>query len=235
MTKNSKNALIAVGIVAALIYTRRANAFAVVDNDLIIDQSAPSFPGWDGGSYGDPYFPSDFEGDSVAENIEAIRLGAFLYMLQCAETTERDAWNGTAYNRFYGMSLFSDMSDHPVLTGEKQGIKLPDDWCVKAGFSPGCISTAAGAYQINLPTWREVREAGTWGPKLLDFSPSSQDEAARRVLILAGALPFVESGDFDIALVKASVRWASLPGSRAGQGGKTYATVYGWYNSALVV
>ena len=161
------------------------------------------------------------------------RLDAFLWMIGAAETTPAAMINGDAYFLFYGMTLFSDTSDHPAITGERRGVPLPDEWCAAAGFGPGCVSTAAGAWQINAPTWREVRAAGVWGPRLPDFSPESQREAARRVLILAGALDYVYAGDFDRALQYASKRWASLAGSKAGQPTRSYERLAGFYNQAL--
>lgn len=165
----------------------------------------------------------------------ADRLGAFLYMIGAAEVSPSAMQSGLAYQTFYGGSRFYDLRDHPAATGEKKGVRLPDEWCRRAGFGPGCVSTAAGAYQITLTTWRDVRKAGSWGPALPDFSPASQDEAARRILILCGAWPLIETGDFEGALARAATRWASLPGSTAGQGGKTFADVYAFYSGALGV
>lgn len=150
------------------------------------------------------------------------RLAAFLFMIGAAETTLDRMRDGRAYTTYYGMTSFVDMSDHPVLTGEKVGVLLPPEMCRRAGFGPGCVSTAAGFAQINLPTWRTVREASPlWGPRLPDFGPESQQEAARRVLILEGALGPLEVGDFNTALALASKRWASLYGSTAGQNPKS--------------
>lgn len=160
---------------------------------------------------------------------ETTRLTAFLFMVAAAETGLDKARSGESYATFYGNSIFRDFSNHPVLTGEKTGVKLSDKMCKNAGFGPGCVSTAAGAYQINLPTWLEVSRAGAWGSELIDFTPESQDEAARRILILTGALPLLESGDFDGALNAASARWASLPGSNAQQNPKAYAAVANYF------
>lgn len=144
-------------------------------------------------------------------------LRAFLYLIRNAEHTRADALNGAAYSTFYGGARFTDFSDHPVITGELSGVPLPDAVCRRAGHSPGCVSTAAGAYQIIKPTWQRVRAAGPWGDRLPDFSPESQDEAARRILIEQGALPMIEAGDIESAIRAAGRAWASLPGSAAGQ------------------
>ena len=121
----------------------------------------------------------------------------------------------------YGYKRFSDVSDHPVITGELAPVRLPDRFCAAVGLSPGCVSTAAGAYQIIRPTWNRLRAAGRWGPRLPDFSPASQDEAARRLLRESGIVPFLERGDIRGAITRAGTQWASLPGSTAKQGGIT--------------
>lgn len=158
-------------------------------------------------------------------------LGAFLYAIRCAENTP--VADGLRYGMFYGNSPFSDMSDHPAITGEKKGVPLPASMCRAAGLSPGCVSTAAGAYQINRPTWDEFRAAGSWGYRLPDFSPESQDECARRILVQIGAMPLIESGNIAAAFQRAGSRWASLPGSKAGQGAKPLDQVMAYYNSGL--
>lgn len=190
-----------------------------------------TFPDWP--VTGDPYVPDDPA--PIEEPPSVSRLDAFLWMIGAAETTRAAMLDGSAFTTFYGMSQFSDLSDHPVLTGEKRGVPLPDAMCRAAGFGPGCVSTAAGAWQINVPTWRDVRRAGSWGDALPDFSPESQREAARRVLILAGGYEHALIGDFDAALAAASTRWASLQGSTAGQRPKSRETLFALYSEALGV
>jgi lysozyme len=151
-------------------------------------------------------------------------LSAFLFMIRSTEHRyPQDVLNDAAYNIFYGGARFKDMTDHPVLTGELKGVPLPDHICAASGLSAGCVSTAAGAYQIIKPTWNRVRNIE---PKLLDFSPASQDEAAIRILKEGGVLPYIESGDIDTAIKKSSKIWASLPYSQAQQNPKqlAYAT-----------
>lgn len=150
-----------------------------------------------------------------------VNLEAFLYVIRASEHVfPRDVEN--CYDIFYGGSRFSDMSDHPVLTGEKKGVPLSDNVCAASGLGPGCVSTAAGAYQIIKPTWRRVREIA---PRLENFFPASQDAAARRLLQECGALPLIEMGDIEGAVAKASKLWASLPGSTAQQNPKKFAYV----------
>ena len=154
-------------------------------------------------------------------------LAAFLFAIQACETGLNAARSGASYTTFYGGSQFSDLSNHPVLTGEKSGVPLSDRVCAAAGYGPGCVSTAAGAYQINLPTWRE------FGADLPDFSPASQDEAARRIVERTGALDALLNGDVETAFALASSRWASLPGSRAGQSPKSMNYALAAYETGL--
>lgn len=160
------------------------------------------------------------------------RLRAFLYMIRRAEhsSTTPDA---QTYHTFFGGSRFSDLSDHPVITGEKRGVPLSDEMCRNAGRGSGCVSTAAGAYQLIRPTWDRVRVAGAWGPRLPDFSPASQDEAARRLLMTSGALSRLESGDVEGAIQRAGREWASLPGSTAKQNPKSMQVALSYYQTGL--
>jgi len=152
-------------------------------------------------------------------------LSAFLWAIGAAETAPAQMLDGSAFRRFYGASnWFDGFADHPVLTGEKKGVPLPPEMCRRAGIASGnCTSTAAGAWQMNVPTWTQVREAGAWGSRLPDFSPESQTEGARRVLMLAGALDAAEAGAWEMAVALAGARWASLPEARGGQRQKTLA------------
>ena len=115
---------------------------------------------------------------------------AFLSMIRRFES------NGD-YNVLYGGDHFVSYAQHPQ-------VRVPF-------FNPKTqkndYSTAAGAYQINWPTWNTIlRHAGNG-----DFSPASQDAAAVWLLKLNGALPDIMDGDFNSAIRKASATWASLP------------------------
>lgn len=222
------------GVLALLFFGRRANAAEPFELSPVVDVyipgEVPSWfqPGWD--DWAPEYPPTGVDLDTP-EN----RLRAFLYMIRGAEHTRDDALSNRAYQTFYGGARFANMSDHPVITGERRGVRLPDNFCRAAGFNPGCVSTAAGAYQIIRPTWERVRRAGSWGPRLPDFTAASQDEAARRLLLECGALKNVYAGDFAPAVAKASRVWASLPGSTAGQGGRSFAQVQSYYDEGLRV
>lgn len=102
-----------------------------------------------------------------------------------------------AYDVIYGGTTFSDYSKHPQ-------VRIPF-------FNPATqkndYSTAAGAYQINFPTWKMILGYAGNG----DFSPASQDAAAVWLLKINGALAAIVDGDFDTAVKLASKTWASLP------------------------
>ncbi len=158
-------------------------------------------------------------------------LAAFLFMIRSAENRQVNDFE--RYNRFYSNLRFNNLSDHPVNTGEMRGVPLSDAMCRAAGFRSGCVSTAAGAYQIIKPTWDRVRRAGSWGGRLPDFSPQSQDEAGRRLLVECGALPLIERGDIAGAVARCARTWASLPGSTAGQGGVSMDEALAFFDEGL--
>lgn len=160
------------------------------------------------------------------------KLSALLYAIRMSEHFPADVVAGRDYTTFFGGRQFSNLSDHPVATGELSGVPLPAEWCRRAGFASGrCVSTAAGAYQITLPTWREFRERG--GPRLPDFSPRSQDIAAARILATLGVPALLDRGDIAGAIQRAGSRWASLPGSTSGQPQKSMSYVMAQFDNAL--
>jgi lysozyme len=157
-------------------------------------------------------------------------LSAFLYMIRSTEHVyPRDVVNDAAYSIFYGGSKFQNFADHPVITGEKKGIPLPDHFCTAAGLKPGCVSTAAGAYQLIKGTWKRLKDR----LNLPDFSPLSQDRAAVGLLEEIGAVDLIYSGDIEGAIHKASKIWASLPGSTAQQGPKALAYALNRFDDGL--
>lgn len=138
---------------------------------------------------------------------------AFLSTIAASEGT--DAAGG--YRALYGSrpdapSLFDSFEDHPALLGWP-GVPLSDAQCRGAGLTPGCVSTAAGRYQIIRPTWRQLKES----LQLKDFGPVSQDRAALDLILRNGALELVDAGDFDGAVARVRKVWASLPGAGYGQ------------------
>ena len=160
------------------------------------------------------------ETDAQTSNI-----GGFLAMIRQAEGT---AAAGDPYRVCFGYGwTVQDMSDHPAITGEWRGQRLSDAMCANAGFGPGCVSTAAGAYQIIKPTWVRLRD--TLG--LPDFGPYSQDSAAIELIRRRGALEDVKAGRIEQAIGKCRNEWASLPGNFAKQGQRSMGTLLGWYEN----
>jgi muramidase (phage lysozyme) len=136
---------------------------------------------------------------------------AFLELIAFAEGTSREK---DPYAVCYGYKhTIKDFSNHPTITGEWEGEKLPDEYCRKAGFSPGCKSTAAGKYQIIRPTWLGIKKKLF----LRDFGRVSQDKAALELLRSVDALDDIRSGQLASAVRKARSIWASLPGANYGQ------------------
>ena len=159
------------------------------------------------------------------------RIQAFLYMIRsCEHVYPRDVVNDAAYGIFYGGARFYDFSDHPTITGELRPVKLSDQVCAASGLGPGCVSSAAGAYQFIRPTWQRIREQA---PRLPDFSPASQDEAAIRLLDEIGVISLLREGDVAGAIAQASGTWASLPGSKAQQGPKNALYALDRYSEGL--
>ncbi|MCX5545692.1 glycoside hydrolase family 104 protein [Paraburkholderia sp. CNPSo 3076] len=124
---------------------------------------------------------------------------AFLRMVRVGEGTS----GANGYTTLFGGGQFSDMSKHP-------DVRVP--------FG-STYSTAAGAYQINYPTWLDIQAALS----LPDFSAASQDIAACWLIKRAGALADVENGAVDSAISKCNKVWASLPGAPYGQPTRTLA------------
>lgn len=158
-----------------------------------------------------PTQPAAIEGEFVKMGNDynpQKNLDAFLATIRNGEGTG----DFDGYRRMYGGALVTDLSDHPANLGWK-GEKLPDAYCRAVGLSPGCVSTAAGAYQAIKPTWNAFTRAV--GKR--DFSPAAQNEFAAWLLKQVGAFTDAQKGNFARALHKASTQWASLPGSTAGQ------------------
>ena len=152
-------------------------------------------------------------------------ISAFLGMLRQSEGTASAV---DPYSVCYAYRhVIQDFSDHPAVTGEWRGEPLSDAMCKNAGFGPGCISSAAGAYQITKGTWNGLKSA----LGLPDFSPASQDSAAAELIRRRGALESVKAGDISAAINKCRNEWASLPGNYAGQGQHAQDTLIAWYSN----
>ena len=163
-----------------------------------------------------------------ADNTDANR-AAFLSAIAWAEGTD----NAGGYRCLYGSrpsapSLLDSFADHPAELGWP-GVKLTDQQCRGAGLGAGCVSTAAGRYQITRTTWRGLGGAGKYG----EFSPAAQDAAALDLIAARRALDDVDAGRFAAAVDKIRRVWASMPGAGyAGQQMRTLDQLAAVYSGA---
>ena len=88
-------------------------------------------------------YPEDNGPAPVIDMSATDPVASFLYMIMACEHNALAVASGDAYRTFYGGSLFSDMSDHPVLTGEKKGIPLAPATCRAAGIASGAFRLAS--------------------------------------------------------------------------------------------
>lgn len=158
------------------------------------------------------------------------KIAAFLQMIRFSEHAMNDVMSGQDYYTVVGGGKFSNDSDHPANTGEWDGKPMSDDFCRRAGFGPGCKTYAAGAYQITKTTWNVLRKRA---PRLPDFSPASQDEAALRLLREIGVPQLLNADRFEDAVYAASQKWASLPSSPLPGKTRSIAEVAQWYRNGL--
>lgn len=167
----------------------------------------------------------------VPQDVAEANAQAFLQLLKLSEGTADQV---DPYRVCYGYShTIADLSEHPAVRradGSKEwaGERLADAMCINAGFAPGCVSSAAGAYQITRGTWVGARNA----LGLPDFSPASQDRAALYLVEKRGALEDVKAGRLAQAVSKCRNEWASLPGNYARQGQRSLEQLAAWYQSA---
>lgn len=146
-------------------------------------------------------------------------VSAFLSMIATAEGTDR---RPNAYAVCFGYRFtITDFRDHPATLGVWKGERLSDAQCRGAGFGPGCVSTAAGRYQMIRPTWEALKRR----LRLSDFGPASQDAAAVQLLKDCGAYDSVRTGQFTAAVSAARKTWASLPGAGYAQPERSFAAL----------
>lgn len=153
---------------------------------------------------------------TTATAMQDANVRAFLAAIAWAEGTDRAA---DPYRVCYAYKhTIRDLADHPANSGEWSGEPLTPQQCAGAGHGPGCVSTAAGRYQIIRPTWNAARRA----LGLIDFGPDSQDRAAVWLIDRRDALDAVKRGDVREAMTLCKTEWASLPGANyAGQSMRT--------------
>lgn len=151
---------------------------------------------------------------------------AFLSLIAWAEGTDREP---DPYRVCYGYKhTIIDLCEHPAITKEWMGEKLPDAMCRKAGLKPPCKSTAAGRYQMIKATWITCRDA----LRLTDFGVNAQDAAAIHLIAKRGAIADVQAGRVADAVRKCRAEWASLPGNTAGQPQRAFAALQEAYIAA---
>ena len=146
-------------------------------------------------------------------------------MIAHSEGTDRAA---DPYRVCYGFGhTVVDFTDHPAVTGEWTGESL-------ANLGPTyahSISTAAGRYQINKPTWLELKQILKL-PQPPYFSPICQDAAAIVLIRERGALDLIDAGQIEPAIARLRDTWASLPGGNSGQHENSLAYLADFYTGA---
>jgi muramidase (phage lysozyme) len=155
--------------------------------------------------------------ERLAEN-EALladpNVAAFLKAVAEAEGGGYDFKYGAFKGKKNDPWRFSDFSTHP-------------------GPGYGGTTTAAGMYQINIPTWRQ--HGGRMG--LSDFSPRTQDLMAVELLRSVGIVEKIKAGDIAGSVGPAAQKWAALPmgpslgGRHENQPSVTYDKFLGMYRA----
>lgn len=170
---------------------------------------------------------TETKADTMPAPIDTARnLAAFLHAIARAEGTANQA---DPYRVCFGYKFtIADYADHPASLGVWKGEPLSAAMCKAAGFGQGCVSTAAGKYQIVKPTWQRLKTK----LKLRDFSPASQDAAATELLRETGALELAQRGEVREAAFAARRTWASLPGAGYDQPERTVAWLQNQFTSA---
>jgi lysozyme len=129
--------------------------------------------------------------------------------------------------------VIHDLAYHPAEhrpdgTIEWGGERLADAQCIALGLSPGCVSTAAGRYQIIRPTWLRLKAKLA----LRNFGPDAQDDACVQLLKDVGAFNLINAGRVAEAIPLCHSEWASIPGSQAGQRITPFAQLISAYGDA---
>ncbi len=173
---------------------------------------------------------------------------AFLDLIAEAEGTSTSAaTNYDGYdiivNGVDEHEIITDYSSHPFATGRAPIYVSPPLYYAKVGLvnkmqlaeqpprlaRAAIYSTAAGRYQIILPTWEYLKmRAG-----LSDFTPLWQDRAALMLLAQRDAMTPITTGDVEVAIVRVSAVWASFPGNEYKQPGVAKAWLLSRYYAML--
>jgi muramidase (phage lysozyme) len=153
---------------------------------------------------------------------------AFLAMLAHSEGTDRAA---DPYRVCYGFKhTISDLSFHPAEPRPPDGaIEWPGESLASLGGQyEHEHSTAAGRYQINLPTYFDNKRE----LQLASFDGAAQNDLAVNILKRVGALADIVAGSIPDAIDKARNKWASLPGGNSNQPQHDLAYLTGFYMMA---
>lgn len=148
--------------------------------------------------------------EGLQRELQNTNVRAFLKAIRLGEGTSDDL----GYYRLVGGGEFTDDSQHP-----RKKVYIP---------RYDIYSTAAGAYQIIWPTWKNLLVKYAFP----DFSPDCQDEAAVALIDGRGALTAVKRGQLAKAIDLCKQEWASLPGSTYGQRTESYEAVEAEYLKA---
>ena len=137
-----------------------------------------------------PIFGGNDEGDYTEADAFSESYGKLSKVITGPEGTS----GPEGYKTMFGGSKFEDFSDHPR----------------KLNTSNGLTSDAAGKYQFLSTTWDEASEA----TGVTDFSPRSQEIAARYLIERAGIdpdAPINSKEEFIRVMNALSPVWASIP------------------------
>lgn len=134
----------------------------------------------------------------------------FLDMLAYSELKDHllknsdDGYNVIVIGADKRVELFTDYSTHPFANGRKAKL-------IRAakGTTKALLSTASGRYQFLIRDWEHYRK----GLSLPDFGPISQDRWAIQLIKERKALPLINEGRVEEAIVACKNIWASLPGA----------------------
>jgi muramidase (phage lysozyme) len=148
----------------------------------------------------------------------------FLDLIAYSEGTSTSKWTqNNGYDVLVGGShdqagdhVFTNYSRHPF---ESRAPKI-------VRSTPLLVSTAAGRYQIILPTWKQLRLV----LHLDSFNEFAQDCCAVELLKEHGAIEQIQAGAIEPAIYLTSRIWASFPGNDYGQGGHSMETLLTKYN-----
>ena len=138
-----------------------------------------------------PIFGGNDEGDYTEADAFSESYGKLSRVIAKPEGTD----NPDGYRKMFGGSTFEDFSDHPRKVNTS-----------KSGLS----SDAAGKYQFLSTTWDEAAAA----TGVTDFSPKSQEIAARYLIQRAGIdpdAPINSKEEFIRVMNALSPVWASIP------------------------